>query len=405
MYGTRCELWAGGLGGDNPQSDFVPFSDGKVQPTMSRPWAKNIYDDLSLLSALGPPFSGFRVKRCQGFVRCDMDIDAEVVGWVIGRKGATIKDLKYKTGCNMWVDQQALRLTITGPDACTVEHAAKSVQAYVAAAPIKAGAVEAAVACFLICPAQLLDFLGSRDTIAGIVKETRAHLVVNKKMARVIVRGVPSAVQLACAKVQTMITSAAAEHQYNTELDAERIGLALQRAAEKERGGSDRDSTSSCMTREHGINAAVDGPTSLHSLCVRTQSVFSNKSSPLIEPRSSSSSSSHATVSRASSPVSSRQASGSAAVAEGTTLVSAPTSIEGLLAQLKLSKYQSAFEENEVDLEALPLMSEADFSELGILKGSRLKIIHAVKGMPGMFTSDGSTDNASTVDRTNKASL
>lgn len=30
---------------------------------------------------------GYSIKRCQGFVRCDMDIDAEVVGWVIGKNG------------------------------------------------------------------------------------------------------------------------------------------------------------------------------------------------------------------------------------------------------------------------------------------------------------------------------
>jgi hypothetical protein len=35
------------------------------------------FGDASLLS-LGSPFSGFAIKRCQGFVRCDLDIDAEV---------------------------------------------------------------------------------------------------------------------------------------------------------------------------------------------------------------------------------------------------------------------------------------------------------------------------------------
>ena len=45
-----------------------------AQGSMSRPWATDLYEDFSLLSALGPPFSGFAIKRCQGFVRCDMDI-------------------------------------------------------------------------------------------------------------------------------------------------------------------------------------------------------------------------------------------------------------------------------------------------------------------------------------------
>ena len=116
--------------------------------------------------------------------------------------------MKHKTGCNMWVDQRALKLTITGPDLSSVEHAAKSVDAYVAAAPIKAGAVEAAVTKTLECPPQLLDDLGDRTTIARIVKETHAQVVVNKKIGRIIVRGDPRSVDLAYASVQAMIYNA-----------------------------------------------------------------------------------------------------------------------------------------------------------------------------------------------------
>lgn len=116
--------------------------------------------------------------------------------------------MKHKTGCNMWVDQRALKLTITGPDLSSVEHAAKSVDAYVAAAPIKAGAVEAAMTKTLECPPQLLDDLGDRTTIARIVKETHAQVVVNKKIGRIIVRGDPRSVDLAYASVQAMIHTA-----------------------------------------------------------------------------------------------------------------------------------------------------------------------------------------------------
>lgn len=116
--------------------------------------------------------------------------------------------MKHKTGCNMWVDQRALKLTITGPDLSSVEHAAKSVDAYVAAAPIKAGAVEAAVTETLDCPAHLLDMLGDRTTIARIVKETHAQVVVNKKIGRIIVRGDHRSVDLACQSVQATIQAA-----------------------------------------------------------------------------------------------------------------------------------------------------------------------------------------------------
>lgn len=108
----------------------------------------------------------------------------------------------------MWVDQRALKLTITGPDLSSVEHAAKSVDAYVAAAPIKAGAVEAAVTKTLECPPHLLDVLGDRTTIARIVKETHAQVVVNKKIGRIIVRGDHRSVDLAYASVQATIHAA-----------------------------------------------------------------------------------------------------------------------------------------------------------------------------------------------------
>lgn len=108
----------------------------------------------------------------------------------------------------MWVDQRALKLTITGPDLSSVEHAAKSVEAYVAAAPIKAGAVEAAMTKTLDCPTHLLDVLGDRTTIARIVKETHAQVVVNKKIGKIIVRGDHRSVDLACTSVQATIHAA-----------------------------------------------------------------------------------------------------------------------------------------------------------------------------------------------------
>lgn len=39
---------------------------------------------------------GYSIKRCQGFVRCDMDIDAEVVGWVIGKNGEFLESRHRK---------------------------------------------------------------------------------------------------------------------------------------------------------------------------------------------------------------------------------------------------------------------------------------------------------------------
>ncbi|CAN0541327.1 unnamed protein product, partial [Ectocarpus sp. 12 AP-2014] len=58
------------------------------------------------------------------------------------------------------------------------------------------------------CPPQLLDDLGDRTTIARIVKETHAQVVVNKKIGRIIVRGDHRSVDLAYESVRAMIHNA-----------------------------------------------------------------------------------------------------------------------------------------------------------------------------------------------------
>lgn len=52
--------------------------------------------------------------------------------------------------------------------------------------------------------------------------------------------------------------------------------------------------------------------------------------------------------------------------------------MEQLLEELGLSKYLPVFRRAEVDLQTLSIMSEQDFSELGILKGPRVRIMHHV---------------------------
>lgn len=51
-----------------------------------------------------------------------------------------------------------------------------------------------------------------------------------------------------------------------------------------------------------------------------------------------------------------------------------------VLQGMGLGKYCPKFAENEVDLEALGLMSESDLADIGIPKGPRLKILNAVGG-------------------------
>ncbi len=55
--------------------------------------------------------------------------------------------------------------------------------------------------------------------------------------------------------------------------------------------------------------------------------------------------------------------------------------IEDWLSQLGLSKYMEAFVQNDVDLRALPHITEADLQELGVSLGHRKIILAAINGV------------------------
>src|SRR3954447_19992194 len=55
--------------------------------------------------------------------------------------------------------------------------------------------------------------------------------------------------------------------------------------------------------------------------------------------------------------------------------------VEDWLSQLGLGKYQEAFVQNDVDLRALPHVTEADLQELGVSLGHRKIILAAISGL------------------------
>ena len=63
--------------------------------------------------------------------------------------------------------------------------------------------------------------------------------------------------------------------------------------------------------------------------------------------------------------------------------------IEDWLSQLGLGKYLEAFVQNDVDLRALPHITEADLQELGVSLGHRKIILAAIKGL-ARLSLDGS---------------
>src|SRR5215208_7414935 len=60
-----------------------------------------------------------------------------------------------------------------------------------------------------------------------------------------------------------------------------------------------------------------------------------------------------------------------------------------LLAQLGLQRYEAAFRDNDVDLDALRVLSEADLKDLGLSLGHRRKLLAALAAGVAPTPDDG----------------
>ena len=56
-------------------------------------------------------------------------------------------------------------------------------------------------------------------------------------------------------------------------------------------------------------------------------------------------------------------------------------SLGGWLESIGLSEFEAVFAQNQVDLEALPLLTEPDLKELGLPLGPRKRILHAIEAL------------------------
>eukprot|EP01036_Dinobryon_divergens_P019166 gene19166-26137_t len=120
-----------------------------------------------------------------------MDLLPGVVGWVIGRAGARIKEIQQQCNCKMWVDQdvpddQPRKLYFQGSKQ-SIDVAVNRVNGLLADAPLlggKHGAV-AKIACNITeCPADLVGLLIGKKgwTIKKIQSESGAQIAINQSV-------------------------------------------------------------------------------------------------------------------------------------------------------------------------------------------------------------------------------
>ncbi|KAG5175969.1 hypothetical protein JKP88DRAFT_351307 [Tribonema minus] len=202
-----------------------------------------------------PPAIPTVLEKFPGFVRCVIDIAPEVVGWVIGRSGSHIKEMKHRSGCGMWVDQKDLKLYITGTDMPRIHIAAGMVADLISKAPVNmnaAGVDDEVVSQMIDCPPHLIGLLIGRggstikrikeESRANVVinqkmmkrirEESRANVVINQKMMKVIVSGIAQSVRLAVAMIEDVFSfGKAADEQHHHAATAAAAAAATSTAA------------------------------------------------------------------------------------------------------------------------------------------------------------------------------
>jgi len=66
----------------------------------------------------------------------------------------------------------------------------------------------------------------------------------------------------------------------------------------------------------------------------------------------------------------------------GDIIITSQDNLKSVLEKLGLIKFHPLFQSNEIDLDALLLMSEKDFSEIGLPKAPRIKLLNAIGRKP-----------------------
>jgi len=144
-----------------------------------------------------------------------------LVGWVIGRAGARIKELQNRSSRKIWVDQDVLddqprKLFFQGTSA-SIEFAVAEVKVLIGDAPLLRGRFDTAkgITCNIVeCPADLVGLLiGKRGwTIKKIQSESGAQVAINQSIRsglprKVIVSGTQGSVHHALQLIEGILLS------------------------------------------------------------------------------------------------------------------------------------------------------------------------------------------------------
>lgn len=150
-----------------------------------------------------------------------VDIIPGVVGWIIGRAGARIKEIQAKTNCKMWVDQdvnddQPRKLFFQGTKSA-IEIAVAIIDKLLSEAPLlggKHGDVRHLTSKILDCPAEHIGLIIGKkgSTITRIQAESGAQISINQSVEedqakKIIISGDKHCVNKAVALItETMRT-------------------------------------------------------------------------------------------------------------------------------------------------------------------------------------------------------
>ncbi len=141
--------------------------------------------------------------------RTYITLDPDIVGWVIGKHGAHIKEMKQTTGCVMWLNQSNLRLHIVGSDKHQEEMALALVEDLIRTAPVREAnmgqeTTNDFTTKMIDCPADRTGLLIGRNgsNIKRMKELFKVSIIINQVMEKAIICGSEKDAENAATAIQ-----------------------------------------------------------------------------------------------------------------------------------------------------------------------------------------------------------
>ncbi len=339
------------------------------------------------------------IGSCKTVVRLDPD----VVGWVIGKRGAHIRRVKQATGCCIWLSQSDLNLHIVGNDPEQEAAAVSHIETLIRTAPVRGVQINKEsmtnfTTMMIDCPIHLVGLLIGRNgcSIKRIKQESSASIIINQVMGKVIICGSPEGTGKAAKAIENLfVDNGFMKDEYGSFTPCHHTVVrspiipsidAAERVPKKINSAFSLNGGLLCKTTTPVIGVPPDSNDTIidnTSLFRKTINSFEeievtcNSKSPTWCSTPTSFSDRSSERSHETPPPLYKE--GPATSISCCTVTSNFRTIEDLLESMNLSHHLCLFRTNEMDMDALRLSSKEDLKALSLPIGAIIKLSAALK--------------------------